>query len=62
MYKIWTELRRIKTVADVEVPKECILFNDQQGGNFTGFWLYVSLWENDPTCHLIYNLSKQFSN
>ena len=24
--------------------------------------LYVSLWENDPTSHLIYRLSKQFSN
>ena len=36
------------------------------GGGSTGFtkkkkvWLYVSLWENDPTSHLIYYLSKQF--
>ena len=25
-------------------------------------WLHRSLWENDPTYHLIYYLSKQFSN
>ena len=24
--------------------------------------LYVSLWENDPTFHLIYHLAKQFPN
>ena len=25
-------------------------------------WLYLSLWENDHTCHLMYHLSKQFPN
>lgn len=33
--------------ASVEMPKTCILSNDQQGAN--QLWLYRSLWENDPT-------------
>lgn len=34
------------------------------GGDPTGFKVLscVSLWENDPTSHLIYHLSKQFTN
>ena len=47
------------------VPLICILSKDQQGWLHwfqTSDWLYVSLWENDPTSHLIYYLSKQFPN
>ena len=61
MHKIWTEILGLKTEANVEMPKDCILSKGQQGGNSTGFW-YLSLWENDPISYLIYNLSKQFSN
>ena len=43
----------------LSVPWTCILPNDQQGGDSPGCKKEVR-WKNDPTSHLIYDLSKKF--
>ena len=42
----------------------CEATNGHQGAQIHWFqkevWLYVSLWENEPTSHLIYDRCEQF--
>ena len=55
----------LKSEANAEVPGICILSNGQQGVTPLApkrVCLYKCLWENDPTSHLIYYLSKHFPN
>lgn len=60
LYKIRTEFSGLKSKANAEVPQACFFSYRQQGA--TKIRLYVNLWENDPTFHLIYYLCYQFSN
>ena len=56
---LWMELLRLKSGANAEVPRSWA----SRGWHHwfqKEAWLYLSLWENDPTSDLMFNLRKLF--